>query len=161
MPTALVPKTLEILQSPPISDIYIPTDPIPRPQVQSLMHTYTRFKKQNFPYTFIIVPADDILLDCRPTNIVRSLRGLPYPSLKVFAQSCLDRRNEVELCDLIDGTNITEDWGDEELDLEGTNDTEWAWTMKRRTKEWDVQKEGKPRPIDFWPTRPKDRRLIW
>ncbi|KND92791.1 hypothetical protein TOPH_02802 [Tolypocladium ophioglossoides CBS 100239] len=161
VPTDLVPKAIRVLQSPPHSDVYVLVDSISHAQVQSMTHTYNRFQTRGLWHTFVIVPASDVHLDCRPVNIVRSLQGLPYPSLQVFAQSCLNRRNELELCDLIDGTNISEDWGEKNLNLEGTNDVDWAWAMKRRTKEWNVEKEGKPRPIDFWPTRPKSKRLIW
>ncbi|KJZ73043.1 hypothetical protein HIM_07615 [Hirsutella minnesotensis 3608] len=157
----LVSEAVRILQSPQHSHDYVLVDPISHAQVQSMIHTYDRFKTRGLCHAFVIVPADDVHLDCRPVNIVRSLRGLPYPNLGVFAQSCLDRRNELELCDLIDGANISEDWGEDNLNLEGTNDVEWAWAMKRRTKEWDVEKERKPKPIDFWPTRPKSKRLIW
>ncbi|TWU72668.1 hypothetical protein ED733_002608 [Metarhizium rileyi] len=161
VPTELVSKAVQLLESPPQSDVYVRIDPIRCAQVHSMIHTYDRFQSRGIWHIFVIVPSFDVHLDCRPANIVRSLRGLPYPDLKVFAQSCLDRRNVVELCDLIDGTDVSEEWGEENLDLEGTHDVEWASAMRRRTTEWDVEKEGKPRPIDFWPTRPKSKRIIW
>lgn len=151
---------MEIIQLPPLSDEYISTDPISYPQPQSLLHTYDHFHKQGSMYTFTIIPADDLLLDCRPTSIIRSLRGVPYPSLKAFAQSCLDRRNDLELCEFVDATNVSEEWGEENLNLEGTHNTEWAWRMKQLASKWDEQR-GKCSPRYSWPTRPKDRRLIW
>lgn len=34
----------------------------------------------------------------------------------------------VSLFDVVDGTNVSEDWGKQNLDLTGTNDREWvAW----------------------------------
>ncbi len=40
-------------------------------------------------------------------------RGLPYPALLPFAQSLLDRANEVDLADLVDGLNLPMEWADE------------------------------------------------
>jgi hypothetical protein len=127
----------------------------------SFIHTYKRYQIRGLPHTFVIVPSRDVHLDCQPDKIVRSLRGLPYPKLEDFFQSCLDRRDEVELTDLIDGTNVTDDWGETHLDLEGTHDIEWARLMKRRTDEWNPQREGTAPPIDYWPTRPESKREFW
>lgn len=69
---------------------------------------------------------------CDPSNLTRSPRGLPYPKLDVFIQSCLDTNNMLQLCDVIDGTNVTEEWGEKHLDLEGTNDVEWAIETNRK-----------------------------
>ena len=54
----------------------------------------------------------------------RSLNGLPYPQLEVFAPSLLDTLDSVDLEDLVDGMNLTEQWGIENLDLSGTNDVD-------------------------------------
>jgi hypothetical protein len=34
--------------------------------------------------------------------------------------------DQVALADLVDGMNLTEEWGEGHLDLKGTNDVEWA-----------------------------------
>lgn len=52
--------------------------------------------------------------------------GIPYPKLEVFAQSCLETNDEVALADLIDGMNLTVEWGRENLDLNGTHDISWV-----------------------------------
>lgn len=127
----------------------------------SFLHTYKRYQIRDLPHIFVIVPSRDVHLDCRPNKIVRSLRGLPYPNLEDFFQSCLDRRDEIELTDLIDGTNVTNDWGESHLDLNGSHDVEWAREMKRRTDEWDPRVEGTSPPIDYWPTRPLSKREFW
>ena len=37
--------------------------------------------------------------------------------------------------DVIDGTNVSEEWGEKNLGLEGTNDAEWAEEKNKRGKE--------------------------
>lgn len=73
-------------------------------------------------------------IDCDPSNFIRSPRGLPYPKLDVFIQSCLDTYDMLQLCDVIDGTNVSEEWGENNLDLEGTNDVEWAKEKNKRER---------------------------
>ncbi|KAM3559439.1 hypothetical protein ARSEF4850_004144, partial [Beauveria asiatica] len=118
----------------------------------SRMDTYSRFGTRESNRNFLVIPDYDVHLDCRASlDIVHSLRGLPYPSLKAFAQSSLDRRNQLEMCDLIDGTNISEEWGEENLELNGVHDIDWVRTMQA--------KEGSSRR--WWPTRPKEKREVW
>lgn len=40
-------------------------------------------------------------------------------------QSLLDIKNEVDPEDLIDGMNLSEEWGEQNVDLEGYTDTKW------------------------------------
>ncbi|PQK17432.1 hypothetical protein BB8028_0007g06270 [Beauveria bassiana] len=117
----------------------------------SRIDTYSVFGTRKSHHEFLIMPDYDVHLDCRSLDIVHSLRGVPYPSLKAFAQSCLDRRNQLELCDLIDGSNVSEEWGEENLDLNGVHDVDWVRTMQA--------KKGSCRR--WWPTRPKEKRAIW
>lgn len=161
VPTELAAKAHDVFRTPPYATTYIPISPVRHARVMSFLHTYRRYQIRDLPHVFVIVPSRDVHLDCRPSKIVRSLRGLPYPSLEDFFQSCLDRRDEVELTDLIDGTNVTDEWGEAHLDLNGCHDVEWAREMKRRTDEWDPRVEGKPPPIDYWPTRPSSKREFW
>ena len=51
--------------------------------------------------------------------------GLPYPKLPVYVQSLMDTKTGVDLEDLIDGMNLSEEWGEKNLDLEGYTDTKW------------------------------------
>jgi hypothetical protein len=60
-------------------------------------------------------------------NIVFSPMGPPYPTLPVYAQSLLDSRNGVNLDDLIDSMNLTPEWGEENLNVNGTVDADWIW----------------------------------
>jgi hypothetical protein len=75
----------------------------------------------------------------------------------VFAQSLLDTWNLVDLDDLVDGMNLTLEWGEANLELDGTVDGDWArWQT-------DALHDGKALPEDYplWSSQPKKRRGIW
>ncbi|GKZ18608.1 hypothetical protein AbraIFM66951_007628 [Aspergillus brasiliensis] len=62
-----------------------------------------------------------------------------------------------DLCDVIDGTNVSEEWGEKNLDLEGTIDVEWAEEKNKRGKEFG----GKWAHAVFAWTGPKEKREMW
>ena len=72
------------------------------------------------------MPARDCHIPCAPHYFERSRSGLPYPRLEVFAQSLIDTKSLCDLEDLIDGMDLTEKWGQDHLDLTGTNDASYA-----------------------------------
>ncbi|KAK2764909.1 hypothetical protein FQN54_008606 [Arachnomyces sp. PD_36] len=125
VPTDMVAKTAAIFKSEPYTQFY-ETCPPGHVQPFSLLHTFPRFKVKETLLRFAIVPSEDCHLTCKPSNIERSQTGLPYPKLEIFAQSLLETYNEVALTDLIDGMNLTEEWGLRYLDLDGTTDLEWT-----------------------------------
>lgn len=133
------------------------SDPIQPSQIRSMIHTYDVFGIKDSIHSFVIVPDFDVHLVCQQSNIVRSLRGLPYPSLSSFAQSCIDRYDSLELCDLVDGANLNEAWGEQHLDLEGVHDVEWtrAMTLRKRAT------VGNPHGISDWRVRPRSKRELW
>lgn len=109
-------------------------------------------------------------IDCDPANFTRSPRGLPYPKLDDFIQSCLDTYNMLQLCDVIDGTDVSEEWGEHNLDLEGTNDVEWAKGKNKRGSEFGGKwahatfaREGRKSKREMWQplVRTKEDRLDW
>ncbi|KAL5903102.1 hypothetical protein ACKVV7_011410 [Pyricularia oryzae] len=106
---------------------YEPASPI-MPQPMSLIHTYTRLKRVGIDVRFVLVPSFDMHIEITPENIVRSTNYLPYPKLEVLVQSLLERNDSMNLVDLVDGANLSEEWGNS-LDLEGTNDAEWIAAM--------------------------------
>jgi hypothetical protein len=59
---------------------------------------------------------------------------IPYPRKQVFAQSLLEMNDQTALTDLVDGMDLTEKWGEEHLDLTGTNDVEWAEEKNAKTR---------------------------
>ncbi|KAI9836121.1 MAG: hypothetical protein M1819_001737, partial [Sarea resinae] len=68
----------------------------------------------------------DCHFECDPTNFEISMMQIPYPKLDVFAQALLDMHRLVDLTDLVDGMDLSKEWGEQHLDLSGTNDTVWA-----------------------------------
>lgn len=149
VPAQLVADAEKLFQS---DDTFTRLEP-KRPAPASRIHTYSRFGTVGSNHEFVIVPDCDVHLDCCSDIIVRSPRGLPYPSLKAFAQSCIDRRNQLELSDFIDGTDVSEEWGEEHLDLDGVHDVSWVLGMQEKDS-------GSSMPSG-WPTRAKSKRAIW
>jgi len=126
VPTVQLDAVSSLLKSDPYTNDYISVRPFPIPQPGSLVHTFPRFKCNGVDLYFIIAPSKDCHFKCEPSNFQRSSNGLPYPKLDVFVQSLLDTHDMVALCDVVDGTNVSEEWGNEHLDLIGTNDMEWV-----------------------------------
>lgn len=52
--------------------------------------------------------------------------GIPYPKLEIFAQSLLDTQRWCDLEDLIDGMDLTLEWGEQHLDLDRPCNVEYA-----------------------------------
>ncbi|KAM5347241.1 hypothetical protein ACJ41O_010246 [Fusarium nematophilum] len=158
VPTELVDKAAQLLQSEPLSTDYCLVEPWAYPST-SLLHTYHRFKGRGTNFYFILVPSRDVHIACEPSNLTRSLKGLPYPKLDVFIQSCLDKGDDLELCDVVDGTNLPEEWGEENLELDGINDVEWARDVNRRGREFENGKFAHWSPFVYGGS--KSRRKMW
>lgn len=83
------------------------------------------------------------------------MKGLPFPRLDLLAQSLIEIMEYVDLADLVDGMNLTEEWGLDNLDLEGLTDTEWAqrrFDFHDQSGDWlpvFLRKEGKSKR-DIW-----------
>ncbi|OJD18978.1 hypothetical protein AJ78_01006 [Emergomyces pasteurianus Ep9510] len=170
VPTELVDKAADLLQSEQYSAQYRLVKRWPYYDPCSLTHTYHRFKSRGIRHFFFLVPSIDVHIDCVPSNFTRSPRGLPYPKLDVFIQSCLDTYNMLQLCDVIDGTNVSEEWGERNLDLEGTNDVEWAKAKNKRGREFGGKwahaafaRQGRKSKREMWQSlvRTKEDRLDW
>ncbi|KAK0707152.1 hypothetical protein B0T21DRAFT_298824 [Apiosordaria backusii] len=132
VPSDLVEKAAAIFKSEERSNDYFPVAAQPIPWPGSLRHTYHRFRVRNLFLHFNIVPVDDIHLELAPDKIQRSRYGLPYPKLHVLIQSFLDTKDMVSLADVVDGSDVTDEWGQEHLNLEGETDVKWAaWKNKR------------------------------
>lgn len=97
-------------------------------------HTFPRFKLKGIDLSFVVIPSEDCHLDCEPSKFEWSENGIPYPKLEVFAQSLLDTYSLVDLTDLVDGMDLTEEWGSAHLDLSGTNDIAWATQKNERIR---------------------------
>ncbi|KAF5678044.1 hypothetical protein FDENT_9098 [Fusarium denticulatum] len=144
-------------RSEPHSTAYHLAEPWDTP-ISSLLHTWHCFKHNETDCCFVIVPDRDVHIVCEPSNFIRSLRGLPYPKLDIFIQSCLDTGDELQLCDIINGTDLPEEWGEENLELDGTHDVEWAVEANKRGR------ENQDEMFALWSifaSKPKSRRAMW
>lgn len=152
-------EAINLLRSDKIQCRYVPVRQRPFPQPASLAHTYPRFCGNGQSFQFVLVPSEDAHLHCDSSNIWRSQNGLPYPALPDLVQSFVDTDDEVALCDVIDGANLTEEWGNTHLNLDGTNDLAWAKRMNERAySSW----EGDPAAmLSLFPTATVNRREMW
>ncbi|KAM5387253.1 hypothetical protein ACJA88_001605 [Fusarium oxysporum] len=157
VPPHLLDKVVALLKSDPHSATYHVAEPWDT-WSSSLLHTWHRFKHHETNFSFVLVPDRDVHIVCEPPNFTRSLRGLPYPRLDVFIQSCLDSGDELQLCDVIDGTDLPEEWGEKNLELDGTNDVEWANEATRRSDEY---KGGKYPNWSPFACNRRSRRAMW
>lgn len=82
--------------------------------------------------------------------------GLPYPKLEGYAQSLIDTKNELDLKDLIDGQDLSLEWGEKNLDLDGYTDSEWA---KKYVD--DLIEDGVDEMFIFIDPKPISRRSLW
>lgn len=101
------------------------------------------------------MPSSAYHLPCTPESLEKSKRGLPFPKLDVFAQSLLETMNNVDLHDLVDGMNLTLEWGMEHLDLNGLTDTEWA------TERYAYNKQYGERPSATLLRNGRSKALLW
>lgn len=138
------------------ANFYAPSEYRGSVQPESLSHTFPRFKVIGVDLYFIVVPASDVHVTCTSSNFERSLSGVPYPKLAPFAQSVLDRNDGVALCDLIDAQDLTEEWGEANLDLEGTIDVEWA-----KRKNAALRSSGVESVVSLCSTAPIPRLKVW
>lgn len=98
-----------------------------------------------------------------------ALGNLPYPKLPGFVQSLLDTKQYVDLCDLIDGQDLSEEWGIEHLDLSGNSDTKWLECLIQGMRDDGIEDiyifiDAKPvSRLDLWKkyTTTKQTRMGW
>ncbi|TLD09271.1 uncharacterized protein PgNI_07409 [Pyricularia grisea] len=122
IPTDQMDKATAIFENSPD---YEPAKPM-LPQPFSLIHTYPHFKRVGINIIFVLVPSFDVHFNVKPGNITRSFNDIPFPKLEVLVQSHIERNDTINLTDLVDGADLSEEWGYENLELEGKNDGEWV-----------------------------------
>lgn len=124
VPTEQLEAAAQLFRAKP--ENFEPFRPSALSRPEGMEHLFPRFKFVGLRLFFILMSSQACHLPCGPENIEYSHMGLPYPKLPIYAQSLLDTINFVDLEDLIDGMNLTLDWGMENLDLEGTVDADWG-----------------------------------
>ncbi|KAL4966236.1 uncharacterized protein BDV14DRAFT_189011 [Aspergillus stella-maris] len=120
-------------------DILNPCRPLPLSSSNEMNHKYPCFK---------------------PENIEWSLGSIPYPKLNLYVQRAIDVKDDVGLVDLIDGQNLATEWGEENLDHEGTTDTHWLEEYYQLLCA-ECRAEGKPVEFVFLDPNPSPRRKMW
>ena len=108
------------------SEVFEPFRPSSLSRPEGLEHLYPRFKFVGLQLFFNLMSTTACHIQCAPAAIEYSFNRLPYPKLSVYAQSLLDTMNWVDLEDLIDGMDLTLEWGKECLDLHGAIDAQWG-----------------------------------
>ncbi|KAI0508734.1 hypothetical protein F5B22DRAFT_381800 [Xylaria bambusicola] len=105
------------------------------PQLRSLLHTYPHFKLQGVGFCFYIMPASEYFVnDLDESMIERSLNNVPYPQLEVFAQSLITTQRWPELIQVVDGMDLTEEWGIENLNLGEPSPAEAEYVVEKNKK---------------------------
>lgn len=91
----------------------------PPPVPNSLRSVCPTFKLQDVSLYILLMPSAWTFIDPRPeTNLEYSRSGLPYPKMPQFARSLLALNNGADTCDFVDGMDLDEQWGEENLDFE-------------------------------------------
>lgn len=96
------------------------------PYPESILHTFPRFHLKGVHFTFYLALSSDWLISCDESNCEKSWMGLPYPKLEHLAKSLLETQRWVDLEDLVDGMNMSEEWGEQHLDLDRTLNVDYA-----------------------------------
>ncbi|EFE30377.1 uncharacterized protein ARB_02749 [Trichophyton benhamiae CBS 112371] len=84
------------------------------------------------------------------------LGNLPYPKLQAYVQSLLDTKNLGDLEDLVDGMDLSEEWGEQNLSLEGHADSNWSTKCIEA-----LRADGTEELFIFVDPRPTPQREIW
>ena len=139
---------------------YVYTNEEHIPQPLSLAHTYTWFKGNQVDYEFCLVLCTHARISVDKSAVCRSPNGIPYAPLKELVQSYLDINDQVSLCDIVDGANLSYSWGLTYLDLNGTTDVEWA---QQRNAEMmgGVGKFNPSEIVSLFPTARVERESLW
>ena len=103
----------------------------------SLYHTFPRYllNHRRPLFDFYLVPSADWRFDCTRANFEYSAQAhLPYPKLHLFAQSLMERRSFNDLQDLVDGMDLAEAWGDENLRFDDLGEEYARWVADKNDK---------------------------
>ncbi|KAF9641532.1 hypothetical protein BFW01_g1515 [Lasiodiplodia theobromae] len=128
VPTEQLDKAADLFRAE--KERYEPFMPSIMTRPHDMSQIYPRFKFKGIALFFYLLPSKACHIVCEPQNIERSDNGIPYPQLHVFAQSLLDTGNFLDLEDLIDAMNLTPEWGEQNLHLDGKIDEDWLLWRK-------------------------------
>ncbi|KAI5920848.1 hypothetical protein F4810DRAFT_680708 [Camillea tinctor] len=151
-------KASAMFQSKPLNEVYEPWVKI-QPQIRTLMHTYPRYTLKGVNFFFFLVPAFEYCMQWGTSDLERSQQNIPYPKLQLFAQSLLDTQRQLDLTNLVDGMDLSEEWGNEHLDLDKPGELEYA---KEKNKRLIAACGGRPEiSVPQLRVTPRDLRQEW
>jgi hypothetical protein len=120
-----------------------------------MYHLFPRFECARSGAFFVVTTSEANHIECKAENIEHSPMGLPHPKLAVYAQSLIDTQNVSDLNDLVDGQDLSLQWGEKNLKLDGDADSKWGdWRI--RTLE-----NGLVHKYPDWRVNPRSRRELW
>ena len=125
-------------------------------RLEGLEQRYPRFKYVQEALFFVITTSHGCHVPCETANFELGQTGMPFPKLDIYAQSFLATDNGVDLNDLIDRMNLPEEWGIQNLELDGTTDEQWL--------EWRFEmlcKDEPQRLVATYIPDPKALREVW
>lgn len=138
-------------------EVYEPSHHPDAVRPDSLDYFFPRFKVQNCTLFFTLMSAQALNIPCATENIEFSSNAIPYPKLEVYAQSLLDTYNLVDLVDLIDGMDLSIEWGEKHLNLDGPIDITWG----RWAADFKFGGKAPPDHVPNWCHDARSRRAIW
>lgn len=146
----MIPRAEALIRAKP--DIYIPFAPDVRLNPSDKGFHWTRFKCVDLCLFFLLVPAREVCIDIeKKASIVRGKTGLPFPSLPTFVQSLLDSHNLLDLEDIIDAMDLSEEWAAEngvnlpDGSYPGPHSLKAQWERIARTKQKRMGLKYNPR----------------
>ncbi|KAM0426397.1 hypothetical protein ACHAPT_008443 [Fusarium lateritium] len=99
------------------NDLYEPVKS-PPPVTKSLRHLNPTFQLRGVDYFFLLTPSSRCFINPEPENCDISKKGIPFPKMPQFARSLLVLQNGSNIADFIDGMDLDEAWGEENIDFD-------------------------------------------
>ncbi|EEP79008.1 predicted protein [Uncinocarpus reesii 1704] len=103
-----------------------------------------------------LVQATEIML--QHNGVLEPYRASALRRLSVYAQSLLETLNLVDLDDLVDGMDLTTEWGETNLKLDGTADAAWGRWRADFLNNGEKAEDG---DIPQWCFNPPNLLEIW
>lgn len=106
--------------------------------MQALWHEYPHFRpvsEEGDEMSFFIMPSsEEFFQDLDASIIERSKNHIPYPTLEVFAQNLVGTQQWNNLEHLIDGMDLSSDWGHQHLRLGFPSAAEVGYAKMKNSK---------------------------
>ena len=132
VPTEKFDEVCAMFSREPLSQTFEPAEQI-LPLVCSLLHAYPHLKMKGVRFSLFVAPSSEYFVSgFGPDKFERSRFQVPYPKLEYFVQGMMDTQNWVGVQELVDGMDLTEEWGEGWLDLDKPGEVEYAKSKNER-----------------------------